>query len=138
MWPDVDNYFINSNQDGEFEVWVQIGSKMCPACPIRSRSEAYYQSTKTLSIKSPLINCDIIGPEYRRNTMIFGIATEQVLDVPMTGLNARAGNLMVITFKYAPAVASRIDNTRVADRVHILPHSDQILEIHDLGVTVYD
>ena len=70
--------------------------------------------------------------------MIFGIATEQVLDVPMTGLNARAGDWMVITFKYAPAVASRTDNTRAADRVHILPHSDQILEIHDVGVTVYD
>ena len=69
--------------------------------------------------------------------MILSIDTEKV-GVPTTGLNTRAGDAMVIKFKYAQPVISGTDNTRVADRMDILLHAGHGLEVHDVGVRVYD
>ena len=65
--------------------------------------------------------------------MVLGIDTEKVLDAGWTGLNTRAGDLMRIVFEYR-----RADAARQADRMHIVLHSDQIVEIRDSGVVVFD
>ena len=49
-----------------------------------------------------------------------------MLEVPLTSLHTRASDLMIIKIKYAQTVATRTDNTRVADRMHIVLHSDEI------------
>ena len=41
-------------------------------------------------MKSPFSKCVITGPEYTINKMKFGMDIEKVLEVPTTGLNARA------------------------------------------------
>ena len=117
---------------------MQIGSKMFPEYPIRGHAEAYSQLRKTLGIHSPFISFDIRGAEYRRHKMILAMDCERILDLPFTGLNTRAGDQTVIKLKYASSVISGNDNTRVADQMHIVLHSDQILEIHDVGVRVSD
>ena len=68
-----------------------------------------------------------------RNTGILGIDSEKVLDAGWTGLNTRAGDLMRIVFEYQKAEAPRL-----ADRMHIVLHSDQTGEIRDSGVVVFD
>ena len=96
MWPDVRNHIVNYNQNGEFEFWMQIGSKMFSEYPIRSHAEAYSQLRKTLGIHSPFKTFDIRGAAYRRNKMILAIDCERILDLPFTGLNTRAGDQTVI------------------------------------------
>ena len=49
--------------------------------------------------------------------MLLGTIWENVSDVLCTGLNTRAGDLMVVKFNYSPAVQSSIETTRVADRM---------------------
>ena len=50
----------SSVSDGEFEAQLQIGSKLFPEYPIRSRNEAYYQLKKTLGVHSSSVhNLDI-------------------------------------------------------------------------------
>ena len=71
MWPDVQNNVVNYDQNGEFEFWMQIGSKMFPEYPIRGHAEAYSQLRKTLGIHSPFISFDIRGAEYRRHKNYF-------------------------------------------------------------------
>ena len=122
------------NSDGEFNFSIQIGSKLFPEYPIRSHSEAYYNLKKTLGVQSSHVHSfDINSKQYRDYRMVLGIDTEKVLDPGWTGLSIRAGDLMRIVFEYRRAEAAR-----QADRTHIVLHSDQIVEIRDSGVVVFD
>jgi len=81
-----------------------------------------------------LHNFNINGIEYRDNKFIIGIDMEKVLEAGWTGLNTRAGDLLTIKFKYNTGLG----NTYYADRMHVVLHSDQILEIRDSGCAVFD
>ena len=125
---------------GEFEFQLQIGSKLFPEYPIRSHNEAYYQLKKCLGVQSSAVhNFDVTAVEYRDNKFILGTDCEKVLDAGFTGLNTRAGDLMSVKLKYNDkgTLAGGI-YARLADRIHIVLHSDQILEIRDSGCQVYD
>jgi hypothetical protein len=125
---------LTPEANGEFEFQLQIGSKLFPEYPIRSHNEAYYQLAKALGVQaSALHNFDISAREYRSTKFILGTDCEKVLDAGFTGLNTRAGDLMSIKLKYADKAANRL-----ADRIHIVLHSDQILEIRDSGCQVFD
>jgi hypothetical protein len=131
---DIGGGVLKHKSDGEFEFRIQVGSKIYPEYPIRSHAEAFYQLKKTLGVhSSTLHNFDITGLEYRDHKFILGIDTEKVLEAGYTGLNTRSGDLLNIDFKYNSAVADRL-----ADRLHIVLHSDQIMEIRDTGVQVFD
>jgi hypothetical protein len=123
-------------QDAEFEFQLQIGSKLFPEYPIRSHTESYYQLKKTLGVQASAVhNFDISAVEYRDHKFVIGTDCEKVLDAGFTGINTRAGDLLSIKFKYnSPGDG----NVHLADRMHIVLHSDQIMEIRDTGVAVYD
>ena len=78
---------------------------------------------------------DIAPVEYRDNKFILGTDCEKVLDAGFTGLNTRAGDLMSVKFKYTD---KGTNNERLAESIHIVLHSDQILEIRDSGCQVFD
>ena len=121
-------------QDGEFEYHVQIGSKLYPEYPIRSHAEAFYQLRKMMGILSSSVhNFDINNMSYRDCKCILATDTEKVLEAGGTGLNTRAGDLMRIKFELPTTAADRIP-----ERMHIVMHSDQILEIRGTGVQVFD
>ena len=128
------------NLDGEFEFHMQIGSKLYPEYPIRSHQEAYYQLRKTLGHQSSTVHNFTIKPfEYKSTKFVIGIDTEKVLEAGFTGLNTRSGDLLTVKFKYnKPAAGGNIDARRVASLMHIVLHSDHILEIHDTCVRVFD
>ena len=127
---------FNHTESGEFEFQLQIGSKLFPEYPIRSHNEAYYQLKKTLGVQSFAVhNFDITPAEYRDYKFILGTDCEKVLDAGFTGLNTRAGDLMSVSFKYnSPGT----NGVRLANRIHIVLHSDQILEVRDSGCQVFD
>jgi hypothetical protein len=128
------------NPRGEFEFQLQIGSKLFPEYPIRSHAEAYYQLKKTLGVQASAVhNFDISAVEYRDHKFILGTDCERVLDAGFTGLNTRAGDLMTVKFKNASSGISNSSGTEcLADRLHVILHSDQIMEIKDMGVQVFD
>ena len=114
---------------------MQIGSKKCPEYPNRSHAEALYQLKKCLGVQaSALHNFDINGCSYRDNELTIGFDCEKALMASWTGINTRAGDLLTINLKYNP----NKEDARKADRMHIVLHSDQILDIRDTGVQVYD
>ena len=125
-----------NNWDAEGEIGdfqIQIGSKLFPEYPIRSHAEAYYQLRKTLGKHDQHNSFDITQHEYRCRKMILGIDMEKVLEAGYTGLNTRAGDLMNIRFDHASSV-----DARWATQMHIILTSDQILEVRDSGVQVFD
>ena len=116
---------------GDFQ--IQIGSKLFPEYPIRSHAEAYYQLRKTLGKHDQHNSFDITQHEYRCRKMILGIDMEKILEAGYTGINTRAGDLMNIRFDHASSV-----DARWATQMHIILTSDQILEVRDSGVQVFD
>ena len=95
---------------------------------------------KTLGVQASAVHdFDVSASQYRSNRFILGTDCEKVLDAGFTGLNTRAGDLMTVKFKYAGKgdLASG-SYANLADRLHIVLHSDQIMEIRDTGVQVFD
>jgi hypothetical protein len=136
MSDEFDTGIKQTNPQGEFEMQLQIGSSLYPEYRIRSHAEAYYNLKKTLGIRSNAVhNFDITGIEYRIDKFIMGIDTERVLEAGFSGLSTRAGDLMTVMFKYNSEGA---DQRRLADRMHLVLHSDQIIEVHSHGVRVLD
>ena len=70
---------------------------------------------------------------------MIAIDTEKVIEAGFSGLNARAGNLLTVNFKYITrAAGGAVVAVRQANLMHIVLRSDHILEIHDMGVRVLD
>ena len=88
--------------DKELQWQVQIGSKMFPEYPVRSLAETFYQLKKSLGIHGSAYHSVSITPkQYRTDHFIIGIDTEKVLEAGFTGLNTKAGDLMVVRGKHA-------------------------------------
>ena len=137
MCPENRDGNLTHEENGEFKFYVQIGSKLFPEYPIQSHSEAYYQLKKTLGIQSSNVHSfDITAREYRENKMILAVDTEKVLEAGWTGLNTRAGDLMRVVFEYKDSTPTLA--TRLADSMHIVLQSDQIVEVRNTGVQVLD
>ena len=120
----------------EVEFQVQIGSKLYPEMPIRSSAESFSQLSKCLGIQnSPFHSLDISGTQYRSHSFIVGIDTEKVLQAGFTGINTKAGDLM--TIKVKPVDATSYGTTNPT-KIFTVLHTDNILEIRDGGVTVFD
>ena len=127
---DINNFYA----EGEIaDFQVQIGSKLFPEYPIRSHAEAYYQLRKTLGKHDQHNSFDITQHEYRCRKFILGIDMEKVLEAGYTGINTRAGDLMNIRFDHTSSTPERW-----AQSMHIILTSDQILEVRDSGVQVFD
>ena len=56
------------------------------------------------------------------------------LEAGFTGLNTRAGDLMIVRGKYAKSNSSTV----WANSIYVIMHTDQILEIRDTGSQVFD
>ena len=125
--------------NGEFEFQLQIGSKLFPEYPIRSHGEACYQLKKTLGVQASAVhNFDISAAGHRDFKFILGTDCERILDAGFAGLNTRAGDLMTVKWKNVAPGATSSSTDALADRMHIVLHSDQIMEIRDTGVQVFD
>ena len=126
------------NSGKELELHVQIGSKLFPEYPIRSISETFSQLRKTMGIhQSPFHSLDIKGVQYRDYKFVCAIDTEKVLEAGFTGLNTRAGDLMTVKVQPVDASTNGMGTTAPTKFFTVL-HSDNIMEIRDTGVTIFD
>ncbi|MFM7859707.1 MAG: hypothetical protein ACKO96_49200, partial [Flammeovirgaceae bacterium] len=70
---------------------------------------------------------------------MIAIDTEKVIEAGVSGLNARAGDILTVKLRYnTPAAGGAIAATRIANLMHIVLRFDHILQIHDTGVRVFD
>ena len=68
-----------------------------------------------------------------------GIDAQKVLVAGFTGLRTCAGDLLTVKFKYEKlAAVGAINAQRIANWIHIVPHLGRIIEMHDIGVCVFD
>ena len=122
------------NKDLEFQ--IQLGSQLFPEYPCNSITQCFYHLRKALNL--PMFHQHSLAVDfiqYRDRQFIFGFNFERVVDSSYTGINTRAGQQMLIRIK--PAGAS-IPTGDMPDQMYITLLSEQILEIKDLGLKVYD
>ena len=146
LWHRSFNTFVSSMSDGTFfgekydygkelQWQLQIGSKMFPEYPCRSMAETFYQLKKALGIHgSSYHSLSISSDQYINDHFIIGVDTEKILEAGFTGLNTKAGDLMVLRGKGSNANMT----TAWASNVYIVLHTDMILEIRDVGAQVFD
>ena len=109
---------------------LQVGAFLIPQYPIRSHAECFYSLRKSFGIQAnSLHNIDIEGNEYRNNKLIVGLDFEKLLGLAFTGMKTK-NSLMTVRMKTAQA--------NRANRFHIVLTSEQILEVSDAGIQVYD
>ena len=103
---------------------------------IRANAEAFSQLVKCLGIHNSAFHGVAITPyTYRYHQQVIGIDTEKVLNAGFTGINTRAGDLMTIKAK---AINPSSFGSNNPIKLYSVLHTDNILEIRDGGVTVFD
>ena len=154
-YPDGGNF--THNQKGEFSYSIQLGGTQYPQIPMRSHAEAYMHLVKAVGIQSSDVHSfDVTPKQYRSNKFITAIDMEKILGASFTGANTRAGDILSVKFEWNNSgnlnngtVAGNIAatssnplvvdaNARLASRMHIVLHSDNIIEIGANGVSVFD
>ena len=110
---------------------LQIGSKLLPEYPIRSHAGCFYNLRKSLGIQDNSLHAvDISGQAYRSNTFICGIHCERMLGLAFTGQNTKNA-LMTVKLQTG-------SGDLLANRMHIVLVSQQVVEIVDSGITIFD
>ena len=124
----------------ELEYQVQIGSKQFPEYPIKSLAESFCQLRKTMGIlNSTQGSFDITGKQYEKLHHIVALDTEKTLQAGYTGFDMKRGQLMTIKIKATDTSApDGLTAARMPDNIHIVLHSDQILDIGFTGTQVQD
>ena len=120
----------------ELEWQIQIGSRLFPETPCRSLSEAFKFLRQAMHYPDHnQHSMDIEEWQYRVDKFIMAFDFERVFEAGYTGINTKAGDLMV--FKMKPAPGANIVGS-IADTLYTTLVSDCILEIKDTGCSVYD
>ena len=130
----LDAGIYDKNKDLEFQ--IQLGSKLYPEYPCNSITQCFYHLRKALNL--PMFHqhsMNINFRQYRDRQFIFAFSFEKVPDSSYTGINTRAGQQMLLRVKPAGAT---IPATEMPDTLYITMLSEQILEIKDLGLKVFD
>ena len=130
----LDEGIYDKNKDLEFQ--IQLGSKLYPEYPCNSITQCFYHLRKALNL--PMFHqhsMNINFKQYRDRQFIFAFSFERVQDSSYTGINTRAGQQMLLRVKPAGAT---IPATEMPDTLYITMLSEQILEIKDSGLKVFD
>ena len=128
------NGMYDENYDLEFQ--IQLGSKLYPEYPCNSLTQCFYHLRKALNL--PMFHqhsMSIDFKQYRDRQFVYAFSFEKVPDSSYTGINTRAGQQMLIKVK---PINSSIDVSNMPDQIYATLLSEQVLEIKDLGLKVYD
>lgn len=127
------------NPANELEYQVQIGSKLFPEYPVQSSAEAFSQLKKTTMDHkgNDYHSISIKAPQYIKDKFVLAVQTSKKASVGFTGMNTRSGDLMTIKAKLAGG-SSATPAGNLPTEIFVVLESDQILEIRDTGVQVFD
>ncbi len=108
--------------------------KMFPVYPVRSHAEAFVHFKMTLGTHQTNVHSvDINRKQYMLDCFTVACDTEKHLSAGFTGLNKRICYLITIKTKSMSSNA-----TDHPTRIYVTSHSDNVLNIRDAGVDVFD
>ena len=123
--------------DKEIQIYLQLGSKLYPEYPTTNLSECFYRLKETLNLPDHHQHAiSIKFQHYIRNKFIYGVSFEKIADASWTGVNTKAGQVLMVNAKAVNEAG--ITQSNIATTMFTLLQAEQILEIRDVGCTVYD
>ena len=125
------------NPDKEVQLYLQLGSKLYPEYPCQSVAECFYRLKEALNLPDHHQNSiSIKFKNYIKDKFIFAISFEKIADAEWSSVNTKAGQILMINCKAMSEAG--ITNNSIASIMYTLLEAQQILEIRDVGCTVYD
>ena len=118
------------------EYQISLGSKLYPEYPVRSLNEAFAQLRKTVGLNYGHHALAITPQKYRKDRFIIGVDMEKISEMGFTGENTMNGQLLVI--KVNALNKSVLTHAKMPEQMNIYLNSDQIMEVKDIGVSVFD
>ena len=130
-------YNASYNPDKEVQINLSLGPKIYPEYPCTNISECYYRLKQAMNLPEyHQHSMSIKFRNYINNKFIFGLSFEKVQDADWTGVNTKAGQILMINCKAMSETG--ITSNNIASTMYTLLQAQQILEIRDVGCTVYD
>jgi hypothetical protein len=119
------------------QINLQLGSKLYPEYPTNNLSECFYRLREALNLPDKRLHAISINfKDYIRNKFIFCADFQRVPDASYTGINTKAGQVLMVNVKAVNP--DGIPGNDIANTMYTLLQAEQILEIRDVGCTVYD
>ena len=134
--------FFNPLKELEFQ--IQLGPKLYPEYPVKSLSEAFCILKQTLNLPDwGLHSVGIDNKQYRSNKFIFAMSFEKVPEASWTGTNTKTGQILLIKLNAVDttkdgAAGNGTTVGNIADTMFITLMTENILELRDVGVSIYD
>jgi hypothetical protein len=133
-FPCVRSYKRQYNSSNELGYQIQLGSKLYPEMRTSSNSEAWYYLSKTLKHQNTKEHGFQITPDaYFNHEFIIGQNFEKVEGASFSGINTKMGDLMTIKI-----FNQSYDNTIYPNKIYVAMVADQIMNISDTGIQVFD
>ena len=121
----------------ELQIYMQLGSKLYPEYPCNNIAECFYRLKQALNL--PELHQHSISIKFKnyiKNKFIFAIDFEKIPDAEWSGVNTKAGQILMVNCKAMNEAG--ITNNNIASTMYTLLEVQQILEIRDIGCTVFD
>ena len=109
--------------------------KLYPEYPVKSISEAFCILKQTLNL--PDWGLHIVGIDYHQytsNKFIFGMSFEKMPEASWSGTNTKTGQILLIKLASVNGTGVPV----IADTMYVTLMSENILEVRDVGVSVYE
>ena len=125
------------NPRKELQINLQLGSKLYPEYPTNNMSECYYRLKEALNLPDYHQHAiSIKFKDYSKNKFIYCTDFQKVADASWSGVNTKAGQVLMVNVKAMDP--DGIGAANIATTMYTLLQAEQILEIRDVGCTVYD
>jgi len=124
------------NPDKELEFQIQLGGKLYPEYQVKSISEAFCILKQTLNL--PDWGLHSVGIDYRQytsNKFIFAMSFEKVPESSWSGTNTKTGQILLIKLNAVNTASIPGD---IADMMYITLMTENILEVRDVGCSIFD
>jgi hypothetical protein len=119
----------------ELTLNMQLGPKLYPEYPSTNIAEQFFMLKKALNL--PEHHQHAIGIRYKnyiKDKFIWCVSFEKIPDAEWSGTNTKAGAILMVNGK-----APKMPNTQtIGTTMYAVLEAQQILEIRDVGCTVYD
>ena len=123
--------------DKEIQISLQLGAKLYPEYPTNSISECYYRLKEAMNLPDYHQHSIAIKfKNYISDKFIYCTDFQKVADASWSGVNTKSGQVLMVNVKALNA--SAITANDIATTMYTLLQAEQILEIRDVGCTVYD
>jgi hypothetical protein len=134
---DEDTSSFSYNSEKEISLYMQLGSKIYPEYACNNISECFYRLKEALNLPEHHQHAISINfQSYTKNKFIFAISFEKIPDAEWSGVNTKAGQILMVNCKAMNEAG--ITSPNIATTMYTLLEVQQILEIRDVGCTVYD